>query len=79
VQRTYIAIVFQWIPLTLDWKDCDLTILCRINPRVEGQVDIKELENDLGTPLEPVEWLPGFYKLDGEVKIVNSAAYKRGQ
>ncbi|KAJ3409010.1 hypothetical protein HDV05_004659 [Chytridiales sp. JEL 0842] len=59
-------------------SDAPLPRYIRLNPRSEKPVDVESIEKELATTLEPVEWLPGFYKLDAQVKIVNCSAYKRG-
>ncbi|KAJ3331727.1 hypothetical protein HDU76_002390 [Blyttiomyces sp. JEL0837] len=50
----------------------------RVNPRTAGKFGPAELSTELGTPVEPVTWLPGFYSLNGDVKIVNCKAYIQG-
>ena len=37
-----------------------------------------ELERQLGTSCEPVDWLPGYFRLRGDVKIAGTEAYRAG-
>ena len=55
-------------------------LYCRVNPCCAGEPpSAAELCADLGTPVTSVPWLPGFYSLDGKVKIVRSEAYRTGR
>lgn len=51
----------------------------RSNPRAPPEhVTAAALSEDLGTPVTEVPWLPGFFSLDGSVKIARSRAYTNG-
>ncbi|KAI8819845.1 S-adenosyl-L-methionine-dependent methyltransferase [Fimicolochytrium jonesii] len=51
----------------------------RVKPTSADTFSIPDLEADLGTPVTPVEWLEGFYRLDGDVRIATCRAYKEGR
>ncbi|KAI8853711.1 S-adenosyl-L-methionine-dependent methyltransferase [Chytridium lagenaria] len=39
---------------------------------------VKEIEDDIGTTIQPVVWLPGFFSLPASVKIRGSKAFQNG-
>jgi len=53
-----------------------LSRFVRVNP--QKKVSIEELERQLNAKIDPVAWLPGFYKLKADVQIANTTAYKEG-
>ncbi|CAG8520474.1 4321_t:CDS:2 [Paraglomus occultum] len=57
----------------------DLPRYIRINPRDQNPIDRNELEFQLGTTLYSVSGLDGFFRLDGNAKIVGCQAYKDGK
>ncbi|KAJ3216064.1 hypothetical protein HDU67_009944 [Dinochytrium kinnereticum] len=50
----------------------------RLNPGRKGAISIKEIEEQLGSPLKPIEWLPDFFSIPSSVKINGSRAFQNG-
>eukprot|EP00959_Pyramimonas_sp_CCMP1952_P032355 679218-Pyramimonas_sp.AAC.1 len=50
----------------------------RINPRIPDTA-VSDLEVQLGTGLNKVDWLPHFYSFPDSVSIAGSDAYKTGR
>ena len=59
-----------------NYRVLDVPRYVRVNPRSSLTVD--ELERQLQTRCEAVEWLPGFFKLAADVKIAGCEAYRQG-
>lgn len=51
----------------------------RVNPRLADPLSIEAIEQELGTQLSKVDWLDGFYRLSGDVRIANCSAFKNGK
>ncbi|KAL4582726.1 hypothetical protein LXL04_007285 [Taraxacum kok-saghyz] len=49
----------------------------RLKPGCEEQ--LKEIESDIKSKLEKVEWLPNFYSLPPQIQIASSKAYQQGK
>lgn len=48
----------------------------RVNPRSDATVvSLEGLRAQLGASVEPVPWLPGFFSMDGAIKIAGSSLY----
>ncbi|KAL3691890.1 hypothetical protein R1sor_005541 [Riccia sorocarpa] len=55
----------------------DLPRYIRLKPGTEE--DISSIEDDLGSELSKLSWLPGFYSLPSEVQIASSRSYQEGK
>ena len=59
-----------------NYRITDVPRYLRVSPR--ASLTQAELERQLGTSCEPVAWLPGYFRLRGDVKIATSDAYRAG-
>ena len=57
----------------------DVPRYVRVSPRHEGTLVQSEIERQLGIAIEPVEWLPGYYRVPSHIKIAGCEAYRSGQ
>ena len=57
----------------------DLPRYVRLRSDTNVDAVLSEVERELGSPLQPVPWLPGFYSLPGSVTLSSCSAYRRGE
>ena len=60
-----------------NYRISDVPRFLRLSPR--ATLSRAELERQLGTSCEPVDWLPGYFRLRGDVKVAGTDAYRSGQ
>ncbi|ORY08239.1 S-adenosyl-L-methionine-dependent methyltransferase [Basidiobolus meristosporus CBS 931.73] len=64
---------------TIYGQSVNLPRYIRINPTLDEKEIVGELKKELNTDIWEVPGVPGFYGLDGTIKIASSALYKAGK
>ena len=57
----------------------DVPRYVRVGPQHASTLGRQQIEQQLGVDVEPVEWLPGYFRVPSGVKIAGSDAYRAGQ
>ena len=61
-----------------NYEISDVPRYVRLSPRAPESLDQSALEAQLGVTIEPVGWLPGYFRVPSHVKIASTSAYREG-